>query len=241
MRGLRQGGVLILFALASCIAGCGRTNYGEWKYERFVSALRSASSPRRRGDLARALPRSPKLLAGLARNPDPVLELLKGAKTQTVVLALSDALSRANVKSAIPVIESKLEYDPPLGGWMRPFLDAALIRLGHPPTLSKYAGKFSAADFWEQSDILDVFVLSESPRVMKYLIPWLDKKHYPDLGGGDMVPPWRYCDVAVSFARHFRENRPGKPKAYGVPSCSDEEIEDVKRWWKTVKDTEKYR
>ncbi len=211
-------------------------------YEMLLSAMAAAPHKVAQCALAKVLSRNQELITAVAANPDPVLEMLEEAKFPPVVFYLSEALSLAKVERALSIIVSKqgLGYSA-LGG--RESLDPSLIRLGHRPTLSKYGEMVASPRRREQFIAIDALAQSNSPRVIKLLVPLLGNKRHPkpekETIGGLPWPLYRYCDVAVSFARHFKENRPGQP-AYDIPSCSDEEIEEVKRWWKTVKDTEKY-
>jgi len=219
---------------------------GKDDYERVLSAIRKAPNNRKRAALVEVISGNRGLLEAVRENPDAILTMLGGSSSQDTTFALSDALSYAKVKRAIPIIVSKLDHERLYKGRVRLHLDPALVRLEHQPTLAKCAKLLKSDNFREQNLAVLVFSRAASPETMKYLIPWLEIKKRPEVGAS-VDPPSRYCDFAVDFAKFFR-SRPSDPRSRvrvceppGERGYSDEEIEDVKLWWETVKDTEEYR
>ena len=116
------------------------------------------------------------------------------------------------------------------------------MRLGEQAVNYKYIELIESPNFEDQRRALDVFALSESPKVMKYLIHWLDIKGFPTMNAR-VDPPFRYSDVAVRFAHYYRyhEYESGPLRLTFVQQYSDAEIEEVRKWWETKKDTDEYR
>ncbi len=58
-----------------------------------------------------------------------------------------------------------------------------------------------------------------------------------------VLPPFRYSDVAVHFAHYFRDHEyeSGPLRLTSVQQYSDSEIEEVRDWWETMRDTDEYR
>ncbi len=211
-------------------------------YALLVSRISAAPSIRTRGVLAGVLPRNQELIEAVKANPEPVVRLLSD---ETVALngivALAEVLSRTQVVTAVPIIRSKISLDHiDFGSTVS--LEASLVRLGDQAVLGKYAELLNSPDFTDQSRAVALFASSESPAVVKYLIPWLDVKEYPSLNSSAR-PPYRYCDVAVRFAHYFRDHEyeSGPLRLTYVPQYSDAQIEEVRQWWETMKDTDEYR
>jgi len=211
-------------------------------YAPLVSRISAAPLIRTRGMLAGVLPRNQELIGAVRANPDPVIQLLTDeTDALNAIVALAEVLSRAQVVTAVPLIRSKMSLDHiDFGSTVS--LEASLMRLGEQAVHYKYMEMIGSSNFEDQRRALDVCARSESPKVMKYLIQWLDVKEYPTLSGR-AEPPFRYSDVAVHFAHYFRdgEYESGPLRLTFVPQYSDAEIEAVRQWWETMKDTDEYR
>ena len=216
-------------------------------YALLVSRISAAPLIRTRGVLAGVLPRNQAMIEAVKAKPDPVVRLLTNEmEALNAVVALAEVLSRAQVLTAVPLIRSKMSLGHiDFGSTIS--LEASLMRLGEQAVHFKYMEMVEGPNFEDQRRALDVCALSESPKVMKYLIPWLDRKEWPfepRHSGKDVVlPPFRYSDVAVHFAHYFRdrEYESGPLRLTSVPQYSDTEIEEVRGWWETMKDTDEYR
>lgn len=224
-----------------CQDGLGDLLKGE-HYALLVSRISTAPSSRSRGVLAGVLPRSSVLIGAVKDDPDPLLQLLTDeTESLNAIKALAEVLSRAHMPTALPVIRSKLKLGH-INFGARISLEASLIRLGDQAALRKYAELLKSQTFIDQDRAVRVFGLSESASVMKYLIPWLDIRAFPEMNG-KVDPPYRYADVAVRFARFFRDHESGPLRLGGIAArqYSDAEIEEIRTWWKTVKNTDEYR
>ena len=216
-------------------------------YALLVSRIFAAPIIRTRGMLAGVLPRNQALIEAVKTNSDPVVRLLTDeTEALNAIVALAEVLSRAQVLTAVPLIRSKMSLNHiDFGSTVS--LEASLMRLGEQSVHYKYMELIESPNFEEQRRALDVCALSESPKVMKYLIPWLDRKEWPfepRRSGRDVVlPPFRYSDVAVHFAHYFRDHEyeSGPLRLTSVQQYSDSEIEEVREWWETMRDTDEYR
>lgn len=210
--------------------------------EFLLSSISTSPNIKTRGMLAGVLPRNRGMIEAVKQASASAVKLLTDeTESLNAVEALADVLSRAGVLAASPAIRSKLELSHiDFGATIS--LEVCLIRLGDQTILDKYVELIESQDFIDQSHAVNVFARCEAPTVMKYLISWLDMKVYPKVNAR-VDPPYRYCDVAVRFANFFRFKEPGPLRLVGLSArqYSDVEIEQVRAWWDTVRDTDEYR
>lgn len=209
-------------------------------YALLLSRISTAPNIRTRATLAGVLPRSGTMIEAVEHSSRPVIELIT-AETESLsaIEAYAHVLSRAKVRPAVSAIRSKLQLNH-INAITTMALESSLLRLGDQETQDKYKALIKSAKYQDQSHAVAVFAQSQAPIVMKYLIPWLDFKVHPKVGT-KVLPPYRYCDVAVRFAIFFRDNESGPMRLSFVRRYSDVEIEEVRAWWKTVKNTNEYR
>jgi hypothetical protein len=157
------------------------------------------------------------------------------------IRAFAEVFSDLQIKESMPTIHAKLKL-PQLDFGTVFYLEIVLIQLGSQETIDKYAVMLESPELTEKTHALNVFAQAGSPRVMKYLIPWLDREGSPRLPGQGR-PPFRYCDVPVHFANHFKNGVSGPISISGLASqqYSDKDIAEVKQWWAAVKDEEPYQ
>jgi len=222
--------------------------FGQEDYLAFVSSYSETSGTGVRKIMAGALKNNNALILSLQEDPQPVLTLLENeARSMSAVRTLGELLSAGQIQAAGPVIQSKLQL-PQLDAGTRYYLEIGSVRLGNLETLEKYAAMLGSTHITDINHALNIFAKSGSTKVMKYLIPWLDRTDSPDVSVGEdaifaRIVPFRYADVAVHFANHFRAGNTGPISLEGLAllSYSNEDILETRQWWETVKDTDPYQ
>ena len=215
---------------------------GPNEFTSVVSRIAASEDSRVREVLSGALADNEAMLPLVASDASSVLGLLQSEELSLQVMAdLSRMLSSAGVSASSDTIRERIEL-PYMNDETRYKLRASLVRLGDQETLVNYATMLASPDFVQQNEAVRLFALSGSPRTMKYLAPWLDRPSYPTMSSRTR-PPYRYADVAVRFAEHFRSGTSGPVPMgdLGAREYTDAEITEARAWWEDVQFTEPYQ
>ena len=215
---------------------------GPTEFTAVVSRIAAAEGPRVREVLSGALADNEAMLPLVRSDASPVLGLLQSEELSLQVMAdLAQVLSSAGVSASSAIIRDKIGR-PYMNDETRFKLYVSLVRLGDPETLSRYVAMLASDRFTEQNEAVWMLARSASPRVMKYIADWFDLHEYPNMLG-HVDPPFRYVDVAVRFAEHFRSGTSGPVSLgdLGARQYTEAEITEARAWWEDVQFTEPYQ